>query len=134
MKIKLRKIVIAIPALQKLSSVDLSLKKLYWVNKLINELENELKFYHESRQKIIEKYKESQTGNKIKIRDDCVTLFNQEINELLDMEVEVKFTVPEIPDTEEIKLSRDDIIALEGFVKIRFEDDLEEESGEIEPN
>lgn len=127
---KLGKIVNAVPALQKLSAADLTLKTLYWIRKLISKLEHELKFYYDSRQSILEKYKESQTGDRIKIKENCISLANKEMSELLDMEVEVDFTVPEILDSENIKLSVNDLMALEGFVKFIFEDDITEDEPE----
>lgn len=131
---KLRKIINAIPSLQKLYSAELPLVIAYSVDKLIKTLNNEVKFYNEKSQAIYEKYKESQDGDRIKIKKDCVAIVNKEIEELLDLNVSVKYKKPKISDSVDIKFSAQDLEALEGFVTFIIEDDdSKEEYDENEP-
>lgn len=120
---KLRKVVEALPSLQKLSAAELSLKRLYWVRKLIRKLEAEIAFFNEERRKILEKYKDGG-----KMRPEAVKDANREIEDLLNVDVEVDFQIAEISDEEEVKLSNNDVEALEGFVKILFTEDEDERS------
>lgn len=123
---KLLKIVSAQEALKKLSASDLTLKCLYWVRKLISKIEPELKFFYEERDKIIKKHSD---GNG-KIIPESIPAVNKEIEKLLELDIEVHYTAAEIPDTENITLSNNDISALEGFVKIIFTEDIQEEKDE----
>ena len=118
---KLKKIIDAVPALQKLANADLSLKRLYWVKKLISQLENEVAFFNDERNKIVAKYCENG-----KIKPEHAEAFKSEMDELLALDVDVKFKVVEIPDTEDIKLSVNDLMLLDGFVKILFQEECGE--------
>lgn len=115
---KLKKIIDAVPALQKLANADMSLKRLYWVKKLITQLESEVKFFNEEREKIIKKHCENG-----KVKPDHVDEYKKDFEELLALEVNVNYKEVEIPDTEDIKLSVNDLEALNGFVKVLFEDE-----------
>jgi hypothetical protein len=128
--LKLKKIVDALPSLQKLSAADLSLKCLYWVRKLINKLEPELKFYSEERGKIIEKYRDPDVKDTVKFKPWDIADVNKDIEELLDIDIEANFTVPVVPESEDIKLSVNDLAALTGFVDFVFDADTKESKKE----
>ena len=56
MKTQLRTIILAIPALSKVSAGDLSLHLAYRLKKSMNEFQKEADFFSEQRTKIFEKY------------------------------------------------------------------------------
>ena len=56
MKVQLKDIVLAVPALSKLSAENLSLRLAYALKKNISALQKEADFFAEQRQKIFEKY------------------------------------------------------------------------------
>jgi len=56
MVIELRQIVLAIPSLGKLSSLDLSLKTAYRLKQIFASLQKEADFFSEQRRKILDKY------------------------------------------------------------------------------
>ena len=56
MKVQLKEIVLAVPALSKLSAGDLQLRLAYKLKRMIPVLQKEADFFAEQRQKIFEKY------------------------------------------------------------------------------
>ena len=56
MKVQLKEIVLAVPALSKLSAGDLQLRLAYKLKRMITALQKEADFFAEQRQKIFEKY------------------------------------------------------------------------------
>ena len=56
MKVQLKEIVLAVPALSKLSAGDLQLRLAYKLKRMISALQKEADFFAEQRQKIFEKY------------------------------------------------------------------------------
>lgn len=100
-----REIIENINALRGLSQKQLPIKVSYFVAKNISKIENELKVYEKERQKLLDKYAEKDDngnmvleGNNIKIED--TDNWNKDIQELLDIEVDVKIH----------KLKRDDLL------------------------
>ena len=123
---KLRTIIDALPALQKLSAQDFTPKTLYRVRKLIQSLETEVKFFNDERDKVVAKYRqggEKLTGAQLAAAD-------AELATTLDIEVDVTFTRPQIPDSENYRLSNNDLEQLAAFVDFTFEDDAEAEGKE----
>lgn len=120
---KLRQIIDAAPALQKLATAELPIKRLYWVRKTLNKLNGEIEFFNEERIKILAKHNTSKDKDFVKIPPDKIDEVNEQINELLDTDVEVdnlkKFA---INASDDIKLSVADINALEVFVDFDFEE------------
>lgn len=103
MKLTNRKIVNDSNFLATLTQKQLPVKVSYAIAKNISKIENELKIYNIERQKLIDKYcvKDEEGNNVIDennqliIADENMTDWNNAINELLDIEVEIdihKFT------------------------------------------
>ena len=107
----------ALPSLQKLVGQDLSIKKLYKVSKLLGNLENEVAFYNEQRAKIISKYCDVVEG-RYKPREEDVDKLNAELNELYNTEIEYEINEVVIGLDENIKMSYNDLVMLQGFVRI----------------
>ena len=113
---KMRKITDAATALNKLSAMELPLKTAYKLSKLKNSFDKELSFFEEKRAAIVEKYinKENQTFTPENERKAV-----SEITELLEFEVDAEFEPVRISETDDIKLSANDITALAGFVTFK---------------
>lgn len=118
---KIVQVVEALPSLQKLAGQDLSIKKLYKVSKLLGNLENEIAFYNEQRNKILAKYCDI-VGNQYVPREENVEKLNVEMKELLDTEIEYEVKEVIIDTDENIKLSYNDLVQLKGFVRIEGEE------------
>ena len=115
---KLKKIVDVLPALQKLSATDLSPRILYRVRKLIGKLEPEIEFYNAEKNKILDKYRDESR----RVRQDDVKNLEADIIVMLDVDVDIDVKTPVIPDTENYRLSNNDITLLEGLVEFEFDD------------
>lgn len=114
---KIKNVINALPSLQKLAGQDLSIKKLYKISKLMGNLENEIAFYDTQRQKICAQYCDT-VGNQYvpKSKEDEAEL-NAKMNELLNTDIDdVQSVVIGLND--DVKLSYNDLIALEGLVVI----------------
>lgn len=117
---KLMQIVEALPSLQKLAGQDLSIKKLYQISKLLGNLEDEIAFYHEQREKILAKYCDI-VGNQYQPREEHMSQLNVELGELLETEAECEVKEVVIGTDEDVKLSYNDLVSLKGFVRIEEE-------------
>ena len=114
---KFRQIIEALPSLQKLAKQDLSIKKLYKISKLLGSLEQEIAFYNSQRNKIFEQHCDI-VGNQYVARAGEEEMLNAEMGELLDTEVECDVQEVVIGIDEDVKMSYNDLVALEGLVRI----------------
>jgi hypothetical protein len=114
---KIIQVVNALPSLQKLATQDLSIKKLYKISKLLGNLDNEITFYNEQRNKILSQYCDI-VGNQYVPRKEDEVKLNAEMNELLDTDIECDVKEVVIGTDENIKLSYNDLVQLKGFVSL----------------
>ena len=117
---KLIQIVNALPSLQKLAAQEFTLQKLYNIKKLMGKLDEELAFYNEQREKIYSKYSDI-VGNQYVPRTEDSAKLNAELQELLNTEIEGEIKEVSLNINEDIKLSYNDLVALQGFVEIEGE-------------
>jgi hypothetical protein len=114
---KIRQVVNALPALQKLAGCELSLKVLYKIKKLLGNLEGEIAFYNEQRIKILDKYCDI-VGDQYVPRDGEMEAFNAELNELFNVEIGCEVEQVTIGVGEDVKLSYNDLLMLDGFISL----------------
>lgn len=115
---KMRELLIALPALKKLGSQDLPLKILYRVFRVLKKLDENFDFYNKRREEITVKYCVLR-GDKYIPRDDCRDEYDMKFAELLNMDVELDDIEPVIiPMSENLVLSYNDLVSLEAFVQI----------------
>ncbi|MBQ3023129.1 MAG: hypothetical protein IJD91_07425 [Clostridia bacterium] len=117
MKVTLRQIVLAIPALAKLTACNLNLRSAYKLKKSVEELQKEADFFSEERRKVIQKYSHTDKEGAVVLDTAKEEKAVAAMEELLDMEVTPNAAVVEIPITEDITLSVNDIELLAPFVK-----------------
>lgn len=123
---KLKNIVEALPALQKLASEDLTIKTLYKVKKLMERLDKEIEFYNSERNKAIEQLCKLENGTKYTIPDENREALNKRLQELLDVTVEPPIEPLVILTDENMRMSYKDLKALEGILKISGFDEGQE--------
>ena len=116
MKTQLRTIILAIPALSKVSAGDLSLHLAYRLKKSMNEFQKEADFFSEQRTKIFEKYGSAGEDGKYHFEADNEEKAISELDELLDMEVAPDVSVLDIPVSENLRLSVNDLTLLAPFI------------------
>lgn len=119
---KLRKIVEVTPALREIANQRLPMKTLYKVTRLIREVQPQLDFYDEQCQKLISEHCTPDEGGFTVIASNKHK-FDSAMNELLDIDVDMDIEPVSIPvsEAENLKLSYNDICAMEGFIEIVFE-------------
>lgn len=118
---KIKQVVEALPSLQKLAGQDLSMKKLYKVSRLLDNLEKEIVFFYEQKSKLFAKYCDL-VGNQYVPREETKGQFAQEFDELLDTDIEYEVNEVVLGTDEDVKLSYKDLVALKGFVAIEEDD------------
>jgi hypothetical protein len=114
---KIGQIVEALPSLQKLAGQELTIKKLYKISKLMGKLNEELAFYNEQKAKILAKYCDV-VDNRYVPREEEVEKLNAEMGELLGTEIEYEVQEVVLDLDEDVKLSYNDLVQLQGFVRI----------------
>ena len=119
---KIGEIVTALPALQKLASEKLTLKTLYKVSHMMSMLDKEISFYNQERMKIIESLGNNVENDKWKIPEENIEEFNNRMNELLNIEIASEIKPVELPVSENVEMSYNDIKALDGFIILGFAD------------
>ena len=114
---KIVQVVNALPSLQKLAKQDMSLEKLYKISKLLSKLDDELAFYNEQRSKIVAQYCDVVDGHYVPRKDENDKL-TVAMNELLNLEIQCEIQEVAIGANEDIKLSYNDLMALQEFIRI----------------
>lgn len=116
---KMSDLIKAQDAFKKLAAQDLSLKTLYKIFKLLDEVEAQLKFYESQRMKLLGKYCRYESGTYAPI-PECETEFNEKVSELMNLELGMdEENLPiRMSETEEVKLSFSDLYALKKFIEI----------------
>ena len=118
----LRNIVKSAPVLQKLTTQELSVVQLYCASKLVKAVNEELAIYNAGRRELIERHCEKD-GDKLKYKDGTGEAFNRELQELLDVEVELRVKPLVLTERDNIRLTLCDMDAVEGLVKIKIEEE-----------
>ena len=116
---KLRVIMSAVSAFQKLANADMTLKSAYRLKKLVDSVQTEIDFFNEKQYKIIEKFG---GGEGIVIPEDKLADMRAEIDELLELDVQTEFTPIKLPLTENVSVSASDITALSHFIEFTEHD------------
>lgn len=116
MKVQMREIIQAIPALSKITGGDLSLRLAYQLKRNIAELQKEADFFSERRQKIFDKYGTPKEGGTYSFEAENEQKAIDELEALLDLEVTPEAETLEIPVTENLHISVNDIGLLMPFI------------------
>lgn len=114
---KIKQVVDALPSLQKLAGQELAIKKLYKISKLLGNLDNEIAFYNEQRNKMFSQYCDI-VGNQYVPKKEYEDKLSAELTELLDTDIECEINEVVIDINDDVKLSYNDLVALKGFVRI----------------
>lgn len=121
---KMLELVNASPALRKLATQELGIKTAYDVSRVVKSLDSHLDFYDQKYTEMLSKYCDQDGDKWIPKTSGDYAALQAERAELLDLEVdlgEIKKAI--IPATEKLTLSAVDLMALENFVEIKFEEE-----------
>ena len=123
MNTKMINIASAFPALQKLASVELPLKLLYSVSRLLDKIEPEMTFYNSERDKLIIKYGEREDDGAFKIKQENMAEFEREMNDLFMIDVTLDVQPIVLPMLDGVKMSYNEMKALE-YCGVTFDEDI----------
>lgn len=98
-KIKLGNLKSILDNMDKLTEVSLPIKISYNISKLVANLVSEYNIFEENRMKLIQRYAKkddkgeviTDSNNVVEIENNNIKDFNNEINELLNIEIDIKF-------------------------------------------
>lgn len=120
MKTKLKSILNARDAVQRLAKQSLPVAVSYRVTKLVNAMNVELAIYEKERVKLCEKYGSlNETGEKYIIREGDG--FSEEFNTLLDFDIELDVQKIILPVS--LLITAADLLLLSDFVEIEGAED-----------
>ena len=122
MKTTMRTIVLAVPALSKLSAGDLSLRLAYRLKHSIDAIQKEADFFSQQRIKILDKYGTPNENGDYTFDDGQEEKAVAELDELLELEVTLDIPMVAVPRTEELRLSVNDLEVMSPFVEFKEEE------------
>jgi len=123
---KLGNVVTSLPALQKLAAETLTPKTLYRVSKLLSKLDGEVSFFNDERAKIFKELGKERENDQWEIAAENREEYEKKMNDLLNVDIETDFKVVQIPVSETMKMSYNDLRMLDGFVELFDPDDADE--------
>lgn len=98
-------------SLEKLANHDLPVKVAFKLGSIIPSLNKEYSAFDESRKKLFDKYCEKKDG-KLQVKKENTEAFTNDIDELYDIEVDVKIEKITLEDIKDVKLSAIDAVNL----------------------
>ena len=111
MKLKLQQIVNSEMSLKKLIEIKLPIKIAYKLSKLVNLIQPELTIFTEQRDKLIRELGAEDKDNNVKVTDENLPKFMEELKKLTEIEIDLSFS--DGKDIEKIKISDLGDISLE---------------------
>lgn len=121
---KMIELVNASPALRKLATQDLNIRTAYEISRLIKKLDEHLEFHDQKFNELLTKHCEVKEEHWYPKTLEDGKQFQAEREKLLELTVELAvFRKITIPAGEKISLSAVDIMALENFIEIKFEEE-----------
>lgn len=130
-----REAVAAYKALERIKSQQMSWKLSYWVTKLRQKLQAQVEFQQECEIKLVEKYGATVDENgrvQLKTKEEAKA-FDNEWAEIGNIQLtDLKITPAVVTEAENLKISPEDMEALDGFVEFDMPEDTAEEPEKTE--
>ena len=114
MKLTYERINGSFPALSKLSKLDLKATEAVKLARLLGKVENELRYFEETRMSLFKKYGEAKNGA-YEIKDENREVFLKEYRELCNTEIEIE--AEKVTIKSEISIDASSVLALDGLVE-----------------
>jgi hypothetical protein len=120
---KIYELVRAEPTLKKISACELPIKTLYGLYRVIRGLDEKLNFYYTTRGRICSRYADEVNGSYVP-KPEHKDVFEREMLELLNLDVDMADIKPVvIPADDNLRLSCDNLAAVEEFITIEFKEE-----------
>lgn len=131
---KLKKLIDALPALREIAAQRLPMRTLYKVSRTMQEIQPQLDFYDTQYKQLVKEYCIEQNGEYV-LNESRVAEFTERLTELQNIDVDINIMPMMLMEgeTENIKLSYNDICSLNGIIEIDFEE-IKSERGEMNEN
>lgn len=131
---KLKKLIDALPALREIAAQRLPMKTLYKVSRTMQEIQPQLDFYDTQYRLLIKDYCIEQNGEYV-LNESRAAEFTERLTELQNIDVDINIMPMMLMEgeTENLKLSYNDICSLKGIIEIDF-DEIKSERGEMNEN
>lgn len=124
MTVTIYDIISANPVFTKILQHEFTAKQSFMISRLLRALNAETIAFNEVRETVLKKYAETDENGelivsekKAKIRDDAISLFQEEINELLYAKIQIDIKPIPIEWLNEVKLTPQESLILEPFVQ-----------------
>lgn len=125
MKIKLKDLIVSSNAIQKLAATPLNVKIAFRLKRILKQVTSELETFESARKELCEKYGTLE-GDRYEFEPDEKLKFEEEFNQLMEEEVEIKFDRFSEDSLASVEFAASDLLALEWL----FIEDEKEESKE----
>lgn len=118
MKLTIKQVTNCLPAIKKIVNAEIPIKVAFAFNGIVEQIENNIKFFEEKRNDLIEKYGTKDKDGKIQVKPKSSKMkpFWKDLNELLDLEVDFDFEPVSI-ETLEFNLTTAEFITVKHFFK-----------------
>lgn len=111
-------LVAAIPALKKLAACELTPKTLYKVSKLLSKLDKETELFNSTRNQFVRELGREVKNGEWEVKKENEEAFFGKINELLDVDIDEAIEPVTLPNSENFRLSYNDLCLLKGLVEL----------------
>lgn len=118
---KLKKLIDALPALREIAAQRLPMKTLYKVSRTMQVIQPQLDFYDTQYRLLIKDYCIEKNGEYV-LDEDKAAEFTERLTELQNIDVDINIMPMMLMEgeTENLKLSYNDICSLKGIIEIDF--------------
>lgn len=117
MKTKVRKLLEIKSSLEKLVSLDVPIKTAFKIGNSIKNFNNEYAAFEDSKMKLFKKYGEENEDGNLKIKEENIEKFKKELEDLMDIEINIKVPKVTLKELGDIKISAGDIANLDILIK-----------------
>lgn len=126
MTVKMEQAALVQKLLSKIKDIKMPIKTAYKMAQFSDELDKKVNFFGEKMRQIIEEYSEkteegtpkiAADGQSIEIKPDFIEICKKEINELSNLDIEIKEFTFTLNELEKFELSIEDLKILMPFIK-----------------
>lgn len=116
-ELKMIELINSIEALREINSQVLPMRAAFQLARISREVQKEYDTFETARKKLLETYGTKEENGNYKISKENVEDFNNEINDLLQIDIQLNIEPVVLEDLEDINISPQNILYLEKFIK-----------------
>lgn len=112
MNIKLHTLINSAESLKKLIAIKIPIKIGYQLSKLVNQIQPDLSSYEENRVKLVKEYGILDEKGDLKVSNDNIQKFTEELTKLTEIDVNVDFEKIKVEDLGQINIEPQELVHL----------------------